>query len=102
MLSRKLELNYKVLNCLGSFVKCEASAGEKPELAKTHLRNMIIVLETIGSVVGVYNGKTFNQIEIKPLMIDHYLAEFSILYRHVKHGRPGIGATHSSTFIPLK
>ncbi|KAD6453043.1 hypothetical protein E3N88_07748 [Mikania micrantha] len=82
--------------------KREAPPGEKPELVKTHLRNMIIVPEMIGSVVGVYNGKTFNQIEIKPEMIGHYLAEFSISYKPVKHGRPGIGATHSSRFIPLK
>ncbi|KAF5816674.1 putative ribosomal protein S19/S15 [Helianthus annuus] len=82
--------------------KREAPAGEKPELVKTHLRNMIIVPEMIGSVVGVYNGKTFNQIEIKPEMIGHYLAEFSISFKSVKHGRPGIGATHSSRFIPLK
>ncbi|KAF5816679.1 putative ribosomal protein S19/S15 [Helianthus annuus] len=83
-------------------VTCMAPAGEKPELVKTHLRNMIIVPEMTGSVAGVYNGNTFNQIEIKPEMIDHYLAEFSISYKPVKHGRPGIGATHSSRFIPLK
>jgi len=34
-----------------------------------------------GSVVGVYNGKTFNQVEIKPEMIGHYLGEFSISYK---------------------
>ncbi|KAI5580317.1 hypothetical protein BDE02_08G147300 [Populus trichocarpa] len=77
-------------------------AGEKPEPVRTHLRNMIIVPEMIGSIIGVYNGKTFNQVEIKPEMIGHYLAEFSISYKPVKHGRPGIGATHSSRFIPLK
>jgi len=38
----------------------------------------------------------------QPEMIGHYLAEFSITYKPVKHGRPGIGATHSSRFIPLK
>jgi hypothetical protein len=43
----------------------------------------------------------FNQVEIKPEMIGHYLAEFSLSYKPVKHGRPGIGATHSSRFIPL-
>ncbi|CAN1270722.1 40S ribosomal protein S15, partial [Linum perenne] len=59
--------------------KREAPAGEKPEPVRTHLRNMII-----------------------PEMIGHYLAEFSISYKPVKHGRPGIGATHSSRFIPLK
>ena len=45
--------------------KKEAPPMEKPEVVKTHLRNMIIVPEMVGSVVGVYNGKTFNQIEIK-------------------------------------
>lgn len=32
--------------------------------------------------------------EIKPEMTGHYLGEFSISYKPVKHGRPGIGATH--------
>ncbi|GLT99478.1 hypothetical protein SLE2022_169150 [Rubroshorea leprosula] len=82
--------------------KRDAPPGEKPEPVRTHLRNMIIVPEMIGSIIGVYNGKTFNQVEIKPEMIGHYLAEFSISYKPVKHGRPGIGATHSSRFIPLK
>ncbi|KAI3862542.1 hypothetical protein MKX03_037646 [Papaver bracteatum] len=80
----------------------DSPQGEKPEPVRTHLQNMIIVPEMIGSIVGVYNGKTFNQFEIKPEMIGHYLAEFSISYKPVKHGRPGIGATHCSRFNPLK
>nr|KAJ3420995.1 ribosomal protein S15 [Polyrhizophydium stewartii] len=82
--------------------KKEAQPNEKPTPIKTHLRNMIVVPEMIGSVIGIYNGKTFNQVEIKPEMVGHYLGEFSITYKPVKHGRPGIGATHSSRFIPLK
>ncbi|KAK2107201.1 ribosomal protein S15 [Saguinus oedipus] len=69
--------------------KKEAPPMEKPEVM-------------VGSMVGVYNGKTFNQVEIKPEMIGHYLGEFSITYKPVKHGWRGIGATHSSRFIPLK
>jgi hypothetical protein len=42
------------------------------------------------------------QVEVKPEMVGHYLAEFSISYKPVKHGRPGIGSTNSSRFIPLK
>jgi len=54
------------LYILSTFLqKREAPAGEKPEPVRTHLRNMIIVPEMIGSVIGVYNGKTFNQVEIK-------------------------------------
>jgi len=82
--------------------KKEAPQNEKPEAVKTHLRDMIIIPEMIGSIIGVYNGKTFNQVEIKPEMVGHYLGEFSVTYKPVKHGRPGIGATHSSRFIPLK
>merc|ERR1712111_179085 len=54
--------------------KRECPANEKPDVVKTHLRNMVIVPEMTGSMVGVYNGKTFNQVEIKPEMIGHYLA----------------------------
>ncbi|KAL5614865.1 hypothetical protein BROUX41_004946 [Berkeleyomyces rouxiae] len=82
--------------------KQEAEPNEKPEPVKTHLRNMLVVPEMIGSVIGIYSGKEFNQVEIKPEMVGHYLGEFSISYKPVKHGRPGIGATHSSRFIPLK
>ncbi|KAI0028925.1 40S ribosomal protein S15 [Vararia minispora EC-137] len=81
--------------------KKEAPPNEKPAVVKTHLRDMIIVPEMIGSVVGIYNGKVFNSVEIKPEMVGHYLGEFSISYRPVKHGRPGIGATHSSRFHPV-
>jgi small subunit ribosomal protein S15e len=82
--------------------KLAAGANEKPAVVKTHLRNMIVLPEMIGSVVGVYNGKVFNQVEIKPEMVGHYLGEFSITYRPVAHKRAGQGATNSSRFIPLK
>ena len=79
-----------------------AAAGEKPGPVRTHLRNTVVVPEMVGSVIGVYNGKAFNQIEVKPDMVGHYLGEFSISYRPVQHGKPGIGSTNSSRFIPLK
>ena len=97
-------LKRKHLALLGRLQKAkkEATVLEKPATIKTHLRDMIVLPEMVGSVVGIYNGKVFNQVEIKPEMIGQYLGEFSITYKPVKHGRPGIGATHSSRFIPLK
>merc|ERR1712198_263127 len=68
--------------------KKECPVNEKPDVVKTHLRNMIVVPEMTGSIVGVYNGKVFTQVEIKPEMIGHYLGEFSISYKPVKHGYP--------------
>lgn len=44
--------------------KKEAPPLEKPAVVKTHLRNMIVVPEMVGSIVGVYNGKTFNQVSV--------------------------------------
>ena len=48
--------------------KKEATELEKPAVVKTHLRNMVILPEMVGSIVGVYNGKTFNQVEIKVIL----------------------------------
>ena len=61
--------------------KKECPANEKPDIVKTHLRNMVVVPEMTGSIVGVYNGKVFTQVEVKPEMIGHYLGEFSISYK---------------------
>merc|ERR1711933_246628 len=105
-LDQLLDMNNEQL--MGLFVcrirrKFSRGLKRKPmAVVKTHLRNMVIVPEMTGSIVGVYNGKVFTQVEVKPEMIGHYLGEFSISYKPVKHGRPGIGATHSSRFIPLE
>ena len=74
--------------------------GEKPKAVKTHLRNAIIMPEMVGSVVAIYNGKAFQNVEIKGEMIGHYLAEFALSYRPVFHGRPGVGSA-AARFIPL-
>ncbi|ELP95086.1 40S ribosomal protein S15-4, putative [Entamoeba invadens IP1] len=83
-------------------IKKATKADEKPKIVKTQCRNKIILPNMIGSVIGVYNGKSFTTVEIKPEMLGHYLGEFSITYKPVTHGRPGVGATHSSKFVPLK
>ena len=74
----------------------------KDLLTRTHVRDMIIFPEMVVLKIGVYNGMRFEIVEIKPEMIGHYLGEFSLTRRHVQHGSPGIGATRSSKFVPLK
>ncbi len=70
--------------------------------AKTHVRDMIIIPEMIGKVVGIFNGKEFMNVEIKALMVGHYLGEFAMSRRRTLHSAPGLGATRSSKFVPLK
>ncbi len=74
----------------------------KDLITRTHVRDMIIFPEMVGLKIGVYNGKTFEIVDIKPESIGHYLGEFSMTRRRVQHGSPGIGATRSSKYVPLK
>jgi len=71
-------------------------------VVKTHVRDMIILPEMIGITFLVHNGKEFTSVEILPEMVGHYLGEFAITNRPVKHGSPGIGASRSSMYVPLK
>ena len=69
---------------------------------KTHSREMVIIPELVGKKIGIYNGKEFVSIDIKPEMLGHRLGEFVLTRKKVEHSSPGFGATKSSKFIPLK
>lgn len=77
------------------------SSPDHPQL-KTHVRNLIILPKFVGKVVEVYNGNSYVRFEIRPEMIGHYLGEFAPTRKDVKHSGPGVGATRSSKFMPLK
>ena len=74
----------------------------KDLLTRTHVRDMLVFPEMVGLKIGVYNGRIFETVEIKPEMIGHYLGEFSLTRKRIQHGSPGIGATRSSKYVPLK
>jgi small subunit ribosomal protein S19 len=80
----------------------EAQKQGKDVTLKTHVRDLIILPEMVGAKIAVHNGKEFVAIEIKPEMIGHYLGEFAITNKPVRHGTPGIGASRSSMYVPLK
>jgi small subunit ribosomal protein S19 len=69
---------------------------------KTHVRDITILPEMVGVTIQVHNGKEFISVEIKSEMIGHYLGEFAVTNKPVKHGTPGIGASRSSMYVPLK
>lgn len=75
--------------------------GDKP-LLRTHRRDVIVLPSFVGKKVAIHNGKEFKMLEIKPEMIGHYLGEFALTRKSVKHSGPGVGATRSSKFLPLK
>ena len=77
----------------------EATQGDQ---IKTHCRDMVVLPEFVGHRVDVHSGKEFQRVEIQPQMIGHYLGEFALTRKRVKHTGPGVGATRSSKFMPLK
>ncbi len=72
------------------------------EAVRTHCRDVPVLPDFVGKKVEVHNGKAFQLVEIKPEMIGHFLGEFAMTRRPVKHSGPGVGATRSSKFLPLK
>ena len=68
----------------------------------THLRDLIILPFMIGTTVNVYSGKEFVPVTITSEMVSHYLGEYVITNKRVSHGAPGVGASRSSLYVPLK
>ncbi|MGE4212971.1 MAG: 30S ribosomal protein S19 [Candidatus Methanomethylophilaceae archaeon] len=78
----------------------ELTTAEKT--IRTHRRDLPIIPQFVGKTVAVYNGKEFKEVEIKPEMIGHFLGEFVMNRKAPQHSGPGVGATRSSKFMPLK
>ena len=72
------------------------------DMIRTHCRDMVILPNFVGHIIQVYNGKEFHRVDIQPDMIGHYLGEFALTRQKVKHTGPGVGATRSSKYMPLK
>ncbi|KYK33739.1 MAG: 30S ribosomal protein S19 [Thermoplasmatales archaeon SG8-52-3] len=72
------------------------------DMIRTHCRDMIILPSFVDHVIHIHNGKEFQRVDIQPDMIGHYLGEFALSRQKVKHTGPGVGATRSSKYMPLK
>lgn len=79
-----------------------AREGKLRGQLRTHVRDMIILPDMVGLTIHVHNGKEFVQVNIRPEMIGHYLGEYAITNKRVQHGAPGVGASRSSLYVPLK
>jgi Ribosomal protein S19 len=79
-----------------------ANAGKANTQIKTHLRDVIVLPYFVGLTIHVYSGKEFLPVTIRPEMVGHYLGEFVRTNKRVIHGAPGVGASRSSLYVPLK
>lgn len=80
----------------------KAAKDGREMVVRTHNRDMVIFPEFIGLTIGVHNGLEFIPVKITPEHIGHFLGEYSPTCKKVTHGNPGVGATRSSQFVPLK
>ncbi|MEM4699790.1 MAG: 30S ribosomal protein S19 [Candidatus Nezhaarchaeales archaeon] len=85
---------------LGKIREARQKGLSKP--IETHARDMIILPEMVGMTIHVHNGKEFVPVEITEEMIGHRLGEFALTCKKVEHGAPGLRATKSSMYVPLK
>ena len=79
-----------------------AKEGKLKGQIKTHARDMVILPYMVGLTLHVHSGKEFVALEIKSEMVGHYIGEYVITNKKVVHGTPGIGASRSSLYVPLK
>ena len=79
-----------------------AKEGKLKTPINTHLRDLIILPNMIGTTINVYSGKEFVPVTISSEMVGHYLGEYVITNKRVSHGAPGVGASRSSLYVPLK
>ncbi len=78
------------------------TALKNKDSVRTHIRDMIILPEMVGKSLEIYNGKSFEKVEVMPEMIGHFFGEFALTRGRVQHGAAGVGATRSSKYVPLK
>jgi small subunit ribosomal protein S19 len=74
--------------------------GEKK--IKTHCRNFVILPSMVGMTISVYNGREFQNLDIKEKMIGHVLGEFALTRGFLTHSAPGIGASRSTKFVSVR
>jgi len=79
-----------------------AKAGKLKTPIRTHLRDLIVLPYMVGVTVHVFSGKEFVPLTIRTEMVGHYLGEYVITNKRVNHGAPGVGASRSSLYVPLK
>lgn len=85
---------------LARIKKAKETGNTKP--IKTNCRDMPIIPEMVGVTLMVYTGKDYIPVQINAERVGHFLGEFALTRKRITHNAPGVGATRSSKFIPLK
>jgi len=80
----------------------EAMEQGKEVIVKTHVRDFVVLPEFVGLKVEIHNGRDYDTVDLTLDKIGTYFAEYAHTRALVRHSAPGIGATRSSMYVPLK
>ncbi len=83
-------------------IRNASKAGGEGQVIRTHCRDFVVLPEMVGITIEVHNGREFQRFEVQPEMIGHFVGEFVMTRGRVQHSAPGVGATKSSKYVPLK
>ena len=75
---------------------------QKKKNIETHARDAVVTPMMVGTIIKIYNGKTYVPVNIEPPMIGHRLGEFALTRTRVTHSAPGVGATRSSASVSVR
>jgi small subunit ribosomal protein S19 len=100
--SRSRRTYLRGLNYEQQLVFDKLKAAEPGEVIRTHRKDLPIIPQFVGKTVSIYDGHAFREFEIKSEMIGCFLGEFVMTRKAPAHSGPGVGATRSSKFMPLK
>jgi len=99
----RIEKNQRYIKLLEKVRKARKLMQEgKKVRIRTHCRDAVILPEMVGLTIEVYNGREYIPVKITLPMVGHYLGEFAPTTKRVVHGAPGLKATRSSMYVPLK
>lgn len=85
---------------LGRIERAKEKGDSKP--IKTNCRDMVVLPQMVGVTLMVHTGKEYVPVQITAERVGHFLGEFVLTRKRITHSAPGVGATRSSKFIPLK
>lgn len=94
--------NPQLFKKINKAVKELKEGGEQKTQIRTHLRSLVITPKMVELVIHVHNGKEFVKVFVNEKMIGHFIGEYAITRKMVAHSSPGVGASRSSKFVPMK
>ena len=100
--SRQRRATLRQFHEIEKFIARANKKISRNKAVKTHSRELVVVPKMIGMKIHIYNGRSFEPVDISENMLGHRFGEFAPTRTRTKHGNAGVGATKGSKFKSKK